>query len=271
MVDRIDIFKETWPSSIREINALPEPDKHSIYRTLIPDWLYETFDIELETGVARGYPVVRFHCPQGSRAMEVSVRRDAQDRDPVLYLNMADTFNQQLLVLLVVVNDPDAPRFNVDMDQFGNSTNFGTSSRNIPAELAAMRGGLAPGQIRRGLRAFKQSVPIFETFVSKMQHDMFLIEPLAYHNAIVFERYGFNYIKGLQDMHEIHAGFLEGGILRRTLTHDNPFRQPDAGATVRGRSWAIHDGILGHPFTGFHMYKRISKHAGINTFPNFSW
>lgn len=263
----------TWPNSIREINELPINEKHEIYKTLLPEWLFSHYG-------ASGYitklglndaPVVRFRCPSGSRAMELIVKKHASDLDPILYLNLADTFNNQLLVLLVVVNDPDARRYNTDVDQHGNPTHYGTSSRNIPAEIEAMKAGLAPGQVRKGLRVFRQSVPMFETFVSRMGHSMFLIEPLAYHNAIVFERYGFNYIRGYREMLRINTEFHEGGELHEKLTDNSPFRSVDAWKSVRGRSWAIHDGILGHPFTGFQMYKQVGKNAGINTFPGAAW
>jgi hypothetical protein len=148
---------------------------------------------------------------------------------------------------------------------------LGTISRNLPAEIAAMRAGLAPGQIYRGLRNFKQSMPLFERFVSNLKHDIFLIEPLAYHNAIVFERYGFNYMRGHGEMMRIHKEFQSGGELYQKLAPEKPFRQPGFHKTVRGRSWAIHDGILGHPFTGFQMYKRVGISANINTFPNAHW
>jgi hypothetical protein len=258
-----------FPHSIREINSLPDPEKHTIYQTLIAPWILE--DFKIDTYVTGLHAQIQYLCPGGSRAMELSVKHDPADRDPLLYMNMADTFNNQILVLLVVVNDPAAPRFNVDVDQQGNRTNFGTTSRNLPAELAAKKAGLAPGQIRKGLRSFRRTVPIFEDFIRKMGHDMFMIEPLAYHNAIVFERFGFNYIRGLKDMKEIHQGFQEGGDFRRKLTDNNPFRSLDAWQSVRGRSWAIHDGILGHPFTGFQMYKRIGKDAEVNTFPDATW
>lgn len=260
-----------FPSSIREINRLEHNEKHFIYRTLIPEWLLDDFGIDRQTLTFNGHNVVSYVFPSGSRSVEIIVKREAKDLDPLMYLNMVDTFNNQLLVLLVVVNDPDAPRFSIDVDEHGNNTNFGTSGRNIPAEIAAMRAGLAPAQVRRGLRAFKRSVPIFEDFVAKMGHELFMIEPLAYHNAIIFERYGFNYVRGLRDMQHIHEGFLEGGEYRARLLGQNPFRHPDAWRTVRGRSWAIHDGILGHPFTGFQMYKRIGVDAGISTFPDFIW
>lgn len=261
-----------WPTSIREINGLPEAQKSAIYATLLPEWLFERFNIDPETFIGEDqHKAVTFRCPAGSRAVEISVKRHAADRDPVLYLNMADTFNHQLLVLLLVVNDPDAQRFNIDVDADGNLTQLGTASRNRPAELEAMKAGLSPGQIRPGLRIFKQAVPIFEQFVANIQHDLFFIEPLAYHNAIIFERYGFSYLRGQREMIKIHERFQPGGELYSKLTPENPFRHPDAWKSIRGRSWAIHDGILGHPFTGFQMYKRIGVHAGVNTFPDAEW
>ncbi|MCC6613383.1 MAG: hypothetical protein IT320_07880 [Anaerolineae bacterium] len=260
-----------FPSSIFSINKLEEAEKAAIYGTLIPDWVYDQYGIDRETLTVEGKRVVRFRCPAGSRALEISVWRRAGERDPMLYFNMVDTFNFQLLVLLVVINDPDAPRFNTDRDEDGNETQLGTIARNVHAEERAMKAGLAPGQVRPGLRVFRQSVPVFEQFVANMGHDMFLIEPLAYHNAIVFERYGFSYVRGLREMQQINQEFQPGGELHAQLTPDNPFRQPDAWLTTRGRSWAIHDGILGHPFTGFQMYKRIGIHAGVSTFPDGKW
>lgn len=260
-----------FPTSIREINALPDAEKEAIYRTLLPDWLYTDYGVDRVHLTVNGQRVVRFRCPSGSRALESIVRRYASDIDPMLYLNMADTFNNQLLVLLVNVNDPNAPRFNIDRDEEGNPTHLGTTSRNIHAELEAMKAGLAPGQVRQGLRVFRQLVPLFEQFISNMGQEMFFIEPLSYHNAIVFERYGFNYVRGYQEMVNINREFQPGGSLHMKLNAISPFRSPDAWETVRGRSWAIHDGILGHPFTGFQMYKRIGQHAGVNTFTDSRW
>lgn len=260
-----------WPTSIREINDLPEAKKRAIYQTLLPHWLYANYGMDPSNLTINSQEVVNFRFPSGSRAVEITIRREPQDVDPLLYLNMADTFNHQLLVLLVVVNDLESPRFNIDIDEHGNPTHLGTTGRNLAAEEAAMRAGLAPGQIRRGLRSFKQAVPLFEEFVKSLGHDLFLIEPLAYHNAIIFERYGFSYLRGLQEMIRINEHFQPGAELYRNLSEDRIFRKPDAWKSIRGRSWAIHDGILGHPFTGFQMYKRIGIHAGINTFDGSSW
>lgn len=259
------------PSSIREINNLPEADKYSIYKVLLPDWLFSTYGVDRNALTADGHNVVKFRCPSGSRALEITAKRRIQDTDPILYVNIADTFNNQLLVLLVVVNDLESPRFDIDLDENGNKTQLGTNSRNLIAEEAAMKAGLAPGQIRRGLRSFKQSIPTFEDFVHQMGHDLFLIEPLAYHNAIIFERYGFNYIRGHQEMVRINQEFRPKGEIHSKLSDLSVFRPKNAWETVRGRSWAIHDGILGHPFSGFQMYKRIGIHSNVNTFPDSSW
>lgn len=260
-----------YPTSIREINDLPETEKVAIYKTLIPSWIYSDFGIDIDTLTKNNHQVITFRFPSGSRAIEISVKSNIYDIDPILYLNMTDTFNNQLLVLLVQVNDPNMPRFHTDVDEEGNSTNFGTSSRNIPAEMAAMEYGLAPGQIRAGMRSFRKTVPIFEDFVANMGHDMFFIEPLAYHNAIVFERYGFNYLRGLSEMERINQQFQVNGEYYNRLDDKNPFRQTSAWKTIRGRSWAIHDGILGYPYTGFQMYKRLGIQSGVNTFPDGIW
>jgi hypothetical protein len=60
-------------------------------------------------------------------------------------------------------------------------------------------------------------------------------------------------------MESIHAGFQPGGDLHTQLDGSTPFRKPDAANSIRKRSWAIHDGILGEPFTNVTMYKRIGK------------
>lgn len=260
------------PHTIREINDLAEVDKHEIYKRLLPQWVYEKYGINADNPEERrNPPIIYFRCPKGSRAVEVIVKQRATDLDPLFYINIADTLNHQLIVLLIIVNDPDSPRYNTDFDKYGNPTQFGTITRNIPAEIEAMKAGLAPGQIRRGLRVFKDSLPYFEGFVKQMGHDMFFIEPLAYTNAITFERYGFSYVKGLHEMNRIHQEFQPGGELHERLTGENPFRHPDAWQTVRGRAWAIHDGILGYPFSGLQMYKRVGIHAGVNTFPDARW
>jgi len=94
---------------------------------------------------------------------------------------------------------------------------------------------------------------------------------LYYHNAVIFERYGFAYQMGKRRMDEIQAGFREGGELSQKLDGSSPFRSPMAANSIRLRSWAIHDGILGEPFTNVTMYKRVGKSADINTTSGSEW
>lgn len=259
-----------YPHTIRAINTLPDDEKQLIYRDLLPDWLFTDYPIDRDMLTVDGFPVVQFRARAGTRAAEIIVKHQAGDLDPMMYLNVTDTYDDRILVMLVVFNDPDAPRFNTDLDENGNRTQFGTVSRNIYAEIAAFKAGLAPGQVRAGLRAFGKTVSLFESFIAKMGHEMFLIEPLAYHNAIIFERHGFNYLYGLKEMQRIHTEFQPGGELHARLD-GSIFRPQNAWNSARGRSWAIHDGILGHSYTGFQMYKRLGEHAGISTFPDFVW
>ena len=64
----------------------------------------------------------------------------------------------------------------------------------------------------------------------------------------------------------------EGGPLLKALDASSDFRGPEAARTVRGRSWAIHDGIgeglrAGGGVGGVKMYKAAGRRAAINTFP----
>jgi hypothetical protein len=134
-----------------------------------------------------------------------------------------------------------------------------------------MEYGLAPGQVRRGLRLFRSATTAFEEFLTSLGHDMYYIEPLYYHNAVIFERHGFAYQMGKRKMEGINAGFKEGGELRSRLDSSNPFRSSQASTSIRLRSWAIHDGILGEPFTNVTMYRRVGKSANISTTPGCEW
>lgn len=254
-----------WPNSIRGINDLPPAQKHAIYHTLIPPDVASLFGAEIDS------TAITLRCPTSSSAVEISIHSAQLAEDPLLFLQMGDTINCQLAVLMVVVNDPASPRYNIDVDERGQPTQLGTRGRNLEQERRAMQAGLVPGQVRHGLGIFRAALPIFEAFVCNMGHALFLIEPMFYHNAITFERYGFAYAQGLPKMRTIHQEFLPGGSLYAQLDDSTPFRYVDAHYSIAGRSWAIQDGILGEPFTGVKMYKRVGQHAGVQTFPNARW
>jgi len=255
-------------STIGGINKLPEEEKRSIYARYIPRELIERYDLP---GLTERKDLLQFRFAEGSSDVEMRLYHQPDFPDPVLYAHLSDTLSGQIHVLLYILNDPESPRFDVDRMPDGSPTRFGTLKRNLEAEKAAMEYGLAPGQVRRGLRLLRSATDAFEQFVISLGHDMFFIEPLYYHNAVISERHGYAYQMGKRRMEAIHAGFQEGGELHQRLDDSNPFRSAQAANSIRLRSWAIHDGILGEPFTDVTMYKRVGKAADINTTPGCEW
>lgn len=130
-----------------------------------------------------------------------------------------------------------------------------------------MEAGLSPNQVRRGLKMFSGFFAQFEHFVDSLGIDSIVAEPLSYNNALRYEKYGFDYLTGKQLMLWIDREFHPGGELFRRLDGSTPFRMPGMEKTVRGRSWAIHDGILPVPWDDIKIYKTIGVDAGIDTFP----
>ena len=263
--------KTTKPYSVNSINRLPERERREIYARLVPPELLQRFNISPDLRDEKGNDLLELRCAAKSPDVEMSLYPRLGFPDPLLYGHMTDTLNGAIHILLYTLNDPESPRFDVDRLPDGRSTRFGTESRNLPAEQAAMEFGLAPGQLRHGLRLLGQAIISFEHFVDSLGQDMYFAEPLYYHNAILFERYGFTYSKGRKLMQRIQQGFSEGGDLLKLLDGSTPFRQPGAANSIRLRSWAIHDGVLGEPFTNVTMYKYVGKSAGVSTCQGCDW
>jgi hypothetical protein len=257
--------------SIRQINHLPRPQKEAIYKLLIPPEALLQFGIPFSLTDSQGRPLWECICEPGTCSVTLALRHQWDAPDPVLYLELAETLHNQLEVLFFSINDPTSERFHVDRMPDGRPTNFGLDGRNVPEEIRAMEAGLAPGQVRQGGRLTRRLIPRFEEFVARLGYDRFQAQPLFYHAAILFERCGFAYTMGQGRMEWIHQEFGRGGLLFSRLDNSTPFRRPGMEATVRGRSWAIYDGILGEPFTGIRMYKRVGVHAGVCTFPEAIW
>jgi hypothetical protein len=113
-----------------------------------------------------------------------------------------------------------------------------------------------------------------EAFLVTSGHVAYFVEPLTYVSAWLFERRGFAYVRGHKLMDDINREFEPGGRLRLALDGSSPFRQPDQWQTVRGRAWAIHDGILeaiDASWDSLRMIKRVGNHAGVETFPGASY
>jgi hypothetical protein len=255
-------------SSLRAVNELAAAEKERIYAALIPPRLFELFAIDPGTLTNQaGERVVSFIAPAGLGLVRLEVREHPAAADPLFFLDLADTQFGQMELAFCIISNPAAPRFAVDRDPAGKDNWFASKGRNIAEEVRAMTAGLFPNQTRQGLRLFAEFFPIFERFVDGLGIEMIVAEPLTYDNAIRYEGYGFDYLTGRRLMLEINRGFAADGLLTGRLDGSTPFRTPGMEKSVRGRSWAIHDGILDEPWDDIRIYKMVGVHAGINTFP----
>jgi hypothetical protein len=249
--------------SIQEINALPREVAEALYARLVPEELLDRFGISpLTLCKGDGVRLVRVTAPDDKPWARVEVRASVDDRDPALLVDIEMSSLSVPELAFVQITDPGRPRYAIDRDPEGRDTLFGTVSRNIDEERRAMKDGLAPGQVRPGLRLLGRVLESMDAFCR-----IYLIEPLFYHSAILYERRGCGYLLGREVMEEIDAGFADGGPLRAALDGSTPFRQPGAESSVRGRSWALHDGVGGPAWAGVKMYKATGRHAGMDTFP----
>ena len=263
--------------SIQEINALPREVAEALYARLVPEELLDRFAIDPTTLRDKaGARLVRVTAPPDQPWARVEVRSTPEDRDPALLVDVEMSPLSVPELAFVQITDPAGLRYAIDRDPDGRDTLFGTACRNLEEERRAMRGGLAPGQVRRGLRLLSRVLDAMEGFCALIGKEIFLIEPLFYHSAILYERRGCGYLVGRDAMDALHAGFREGGPLRSALDGSSEFRGPEAAHTVRGRSWAIHDGVgdgiwAGGGLGGVKMYKAAGRPAGISTFPGAIW
>lgn len=246
------------PSSIGRINLLPPDRKRDIYSRIIPPELLSKFGIAPNMYDRTGQDLLQLKCRSGTSQVELALFHHKNAPDPVLFGHITDNIQGHLHILLYGMNDPRTARYNVDRMPDGEKTRFGTNLRNIPAEIKALNAGLAPGQIYRGPHLFQESLRQFESFAADLGQNLFFAEPLYYHVALLFERYGFQYQTGKKLMREIEAGFSSNGVLHQKLDGSNPFRREEAANRIRLRSWAIHDNILGKAFSGVTMYKHIT-------------
>ena len=254
--------------SIYEINHLSPEERTKIFRALIPSPIYTLFEIDRATFFNKhGEKVVKFHTPETHGFASVDIRMRPEDIDSIFFLQISDTpFMDNMELSFVVINDPRRERYHIDRDPQGRDTLFGTALRNVAEEERAMKAGLAPGQVRPGLRLLGEFLHLLERFASRMGVSLISGEALFYHNAIQYENYGFGYLEGKKQMEEIDREFQRGGRLYSRLDDSTPFRKKGAERSVRTRSWAIQDGILGEPWLSPKLYKPVGKKVGVQTF-----
>ena len=262
---------------LRKINNLPRTEKEGLYRILIPPSLFRRFGIDPvflcdKTGSKAG----RFFCPRGDGTCLVEINLP-ENEDPLYSIQLSDSPDRtQIDWDFLIVNDPGSPKFKTDVDEQGRDTLFGWASRNLEEEEQAMRAGLFPGQVRKGLGLTAEAINVLDFFCRIFNIKSIRLESLFYHNAITYERHGFSYFTQYKQMKKIHDFFQPGDKLFKKLDGSTPFRQPGFAQTVWGRSWAIHDGILNEieddlfeeGWVSPVMYRMVENPRCMVTFPN---
>jgi len=259
------------PVTIRQLNNLPENVKRRVYRGLIPPALLTRFGIDpIQWTGANKEPMVFLNAQANSEKVLITARNSPDPNDEFFALELADNSLNGIELNLIVLNDPTAPRYSIDYTEDGQPTMFGTLKRNLKAEEEAKNAGLAPGQVRAGLGGSRIVFEQIDTFLSMLGHRAYFLEPLTYASAWVFERRGFAYVRGHKLMDDTQREFQSGGALHQCLDDGSIFRKRDQASTVRGRAWAIHDGILDAldlRWDKIRMVKQIGRQAGVETFP----
>jgi len=264
------------PVSLHEVITTWDIERqHQLFRILLPiDRLvqYGIDPITLTDAEGRHITRVLIDATQAGVRLELYHSGDAVDAvDAMMEFELRDTLFNQVEVVWLAIQDPLAPRFDVDVMPNGETTLRGATRRNLEAEADALAHGLAPGQIRPGLHEFAREVERMETFMLCLGQRDYIAQPLYYHTAVLFERAGFSYLQGQTRMERIHAGFSANGDLRDRLGGPSPFRQQELADSVRGRAWAIHDGILGEEWDRVRMVKRLGVNAKVDTCPGVPW
>lgn len=259
------------PVSIHDLNTLPDSAKRRIYRNLIPPQVLAQFDIDpISWQGPTGEAHIRLIAEPASGSLHLGAKLPADSTDEFFTIELTDNAINGIDLNLLLLNDPHSPRFNTDYDADGQPTMLGTARRNIDEEVRALQAGLAPAQFRSSLGASKLVLQQIENFMATLSHDSYFLEPLTYASAWVFEQRGFAYMRGHKLMDDIQREFQPGGKLHAALDGSTPFRQKDQWNSVRGRAWAIHDGILeaiGTSWNELRMIKRVGHDAGVVTFP----
>lgn len=258
-----------YPLGIRTINALAPSAKQRLYRTLVPPQLLGRLGINPILWRGSGYTVDLYAEPDSGK-VSISINNPDDPHDAYYVLELQDNATNGIDLNLILLNDPLAEKFGIDFDLDGKATHWGTVTRNLAEEERAMHAGLAPAQVRAGMGFAREVMQQLDMFLALCARQAVSLEPLTYVSAWIFEKYGFAYVRGHKLMDDIHREFQPGGKLHAALDGSTPFRQPDAWQTVRGRAWAIQDGILdvlGERWRDLRMIKVVGKHAGVQTFP----
>lgn len=212
---------------------------------LLPDAMLTRFNLArpFRFGTTRE-EVFALHHSEGHPGLRLEVWPDPECPDPGYVLELKFNFLGIPEIAWIAANDLAAPRFNVDaLGRLPLEPKSGL--RNVAEEVRAMEWGLAPNQVRSGLHILRESLGAVENYLAALGVNIVTLSAMAYHNAVEYRHLGFMLKSGEELMIGIEEGFAPGGRLSRLLDGSTPFRKPENARTLLGRSWAIHDGLMG--------------------------
>ncbi|MBI5015964.1 MAG: hypothetical protein HZB55_10790 [Deltaproteobacteria bacterium] len=257
---------------MRDLLSRPEAERTLYLDFLVPEELRVHYGLPSRgPWEADATSVFRWISLPEPRTLRIEVWPDPVAEDPALVVELTDTYLGHLEAAWLVLNDLSAPRFNLDRDDRSEPIALGSSVRNLREELRALAAGLAPNQVRAGLRMFRPLIGRIEGLAATLGVDTLYVSPLAYHNAVKYEHYGFTYASGQEELEWLHHEFGRGGVLRRRMDGSRPFRMPWMAESIRGRSWAVHDEILGRRWMAPQMYKFVGRSFSTRTCPGLRW
>src|SRR5574342_963933 len=163
--------------SLQQINALPAPERDRCYLSLVPPGLCQRFGLDATACLdPAGRSMLRVEASGKPPSVQISLTHTPDALDPVFFLRLEETRYGNLQIRFIVLSDPTGPRFGVDLDDEGNMTGLGVRSRNPREEERAMRAGLAPGQVRPGIRMLGPALEQIETFAAHLGMTALVLE-----------------------------------------------------------------------------------------------
>lgn len=245
---------------LTRLNRLTDEQRGRLVRSLVPEAVWGQHARLVEAGLAAGdADDLQAVCRPVQGELKLRSPAARAGRDFAFLLDLDERDGGEIELAFIQINDLMRARYDIDVDEDGLSTLLGTARRNIAAEVRAMEAGLGPGQVRHGLGCFAEFMGRLSDFCQAVGCARIQLQPLTYHNALMYERAGFAYTSGRAVMERIDAGFQPGGDYFARLDGSTPFRRPEAAGDQRLRSWAIHDGVLGHPMPELRMHREIGR------------
>ncbi|HEX9028313.1 MAG TPA: hypothetical protein VF823_03990, partial [Anaerolineales bacterium] len=100
--------------TIHSINQLGPEVKRAIFSQAIPAELMAAFNLNPDLYDKDGNDLLRLNGEPGSSDVEMALYHEVGFPDPIFYGHIVDTLNGQMHILLYVLNNPNAPRFQID-------------------------------------------------------------------------------------------------------------------------------------------------------------